>query len=270
MYARKTTMIGGMVAVLALLSFDGAALRAGVFFHDDFDSGMSPEWVCVRPAEWVEGITGNGWLHTKNQGGPFRDSYAFVHIGDTNWTDYDFYAEVEPIPLPLPAANGLICQCAELYFRASEITGVPAYGWEGGVGGYCYLIFLAGPQNQMSIGRHEGFEGFVGSGVVLGRFPAPSSQWPNEQLLVVPGHVVDGPMEVLVKVRDATIQLFINGGEVFTFTDPDPLPYGGIGLGAPWETEARFDDVWVTPEPATLTLLGVGGLGLALLGRRRA
>jgi hypothetical protein len=44
------------------------------------------------------------------------------------------------------------------------------------------------------------------------------------------------------------IQIFVNNQLVVDFTDPDPIPFGGIGLGATWEVNAWFDNVSVTPE----------------------
>jgi hypothetical protein len=74
------------------------------------------------------------------------------------------------------------------------------------------------------------------------------------------------PMNIVVSLSGGNIKLWVDSNPVFDITDPNPLLYGGIGVHAIWEAEARFDDVLVTtepiPEPSTLFLFGVGFLGL--------
>ncbi len=70
-------MLHLVVALGAVLT--GATMVSGevVLFEDHFDGGtMSPQWVHIRPAQWVE----SDWLHTKSDGSALgRDSAAFVH-----------------------------------------------------------------------------------------------------------------------------------------------------------------------------------------------
>src|SRR5437667_395398 len=54
------------------------------------------------------------------------------------------------------------------------------------------------------------------------------------------------PMQLEIALDGGRIQLWINGVSVFDVVDPNPLPFGGIGVHTVWEAAARFDDIVVT------------------------
>jgi hypothetical protein len=62
-----------------------------------------------------------------------------------------------------------------------------------------------------------------------------------------PGDVVPhGPLDVVITVTGPEIAISVDGQSVVDTVDPHPFLYGGIGVGAIWEAEARFDNVLVT------------------------
>jgi hypothetical protein len=60
------------------------------------------------------------------------------------------------------------------------------------------------------------------------------------------------------------IQIFVNNQLVLDFTDPHPIPFGGIGLGAIWEVNAWFDNVIVTPTHCPAGFVGKYGFDARL------
>ncbi len=42
------------------------------------------------------------------------------------------------------------------------------------------------------------------------------------------------------------IKIYANGQLVLSYVDPNPIPYGGVGLGCVWETTAEFDNVKIS------------------------
>ncbi|MCP4213408.1 MAG: hypothetical protein GY765_02075, partial [bacterium] len=54
------------------------------------------------------------------------------------------------------------------------------------------------------------------------------------------------PMDFVVSLVGDRIRLTVDGQEVFDIIDPEPLLFGGAGIHAIWEAEARFDNFKVT------------------------
>jgi hypothetical protein len=75
------------------------------------------------------------------------------------------------------------------------------------------------------------------------------------------GVILLGTNSGKVVVTGGHIQVFVNNQLVVDFTDPDPILFGGIGLGAVWEVNAWFDDIIVTSnveeEDVTLSTTGI-------------
>ena len=191
---------------------------AEVLFEDHFTNGMSEEWVSVKPVQWVE----DGWLLSMADGSYGRDSYAFVHDGDTSWTDYELRLVADSLPAPNHDNER-----GDIYFRTSEI--VPSYFDPRG--NYYRLHMICrdphGPTGISLARRRVG----VDEPVFLFDGPAP---------------VTTEPAVVVITLTGPRIQISIDGTQVVDLIDPDPLLYGGVGVGAIWECLHRFDDVVVT------------------------
>lgn len=188
---------------------------ASLLFEDDFDSGMSSEWVSIRPLQWVE----DGWLHSQDSYLYWgRDSSAFVHDGDMSWTDYTLSLKVDPLQTGS-------WERATVFFRTSDIVAT-TYG----VTGNYYRLEIIGPGDtdgqRISLSRKTN----SGSSEVLF----------NEQC-----STSSDPMVFEIAVTVGTIQVCLNGAEIINLVDTNPLLYGGIGVGAIWEAEAKFDDIVV-------------------------
>lgn len=184
-----------------------------ILFEDHFTSPtLSPEWKSIKPSQYVE----DSWLHSldTNTG---RDSFAVVHDGDMTWTDYTFRVK----------ADGLLSMGGEvddfnLLFRTHGMKYAPL-----GIDGHYYRLEVG--TGGYALWRYDGF---ASSNTTLFSKPGPFD--------------TSKPINVTITVTGARIQVWFDGKSVIDVIDPAPLLYGGIGVGAVWESEARFDDVVVS------------------------
>lgn len=224
-------------SLLVLGLYTGIA-KSDILFEDHFESGASPEWVSVKPSQYVE----DGWFHSHDAVPDFyRDSAAFVHDGDPGWKDYTLSLKVDPLLNQDPFTGGFY-KAADLFFRASDIEAA-----QFGVFGNYYRLHIStiytGPVNYLHLVRCRNAAGFFCESL-------------SEQFDVA-GIFGPDPMDVLITLTGAHIQVKVDGSELVNLIDPAPLSHGGIGVGAVWEAHTRFDDVVVNavPEPSTLGLI---------------
>jgi hypothetical protein len=238
-----------LIVLTSLSFFIGSSTVAnavGILFEDHFDGGtMSPEWVSVRPLQWVQ----DGWLHTQSDGSVSgRDSDTLVHDGDTTWTDYTFSLTVDPIP-----TGASSWERAFVHFRTNDTVLAPNGIWYDG-----YNLSFGGPADGIG---HP----FLG----LSRSYVDGSSYSLFSSTTIP--TTSDPWEVVITATGPEIRVWLDGDLVIDVVDTtDPVLHGGIGIGAIWEAEARFDDVVVTPEPSALFLLACGLAGIAAAGRERS
>ena len=57
--------------------------------------------------------------------------------------------------------------------------------------------------------------------------------------------MVEGSNHAAVKVEGNVITVRVNGLRIVRIEDPEPLKYGGVGVGQIWETNGGFDNVVV-------------------------
>lgn len=222
-----------------------AASGPALLLEDSFDHGtIDPAWVSVQPTQWVE----DGWLHQQDRDGWPRDALLLAHDGDPAWRDYR-------VALSVDFADGTPWEHANVVLRADGFRRS-----SGGGAGTGYELQFTGnagwppsQQDRISLTRTDLDRN---SHVTL--FDAA---W------ALPSH----PFLVEVTLQGDRIELRLDEVPVFSVVDPDPLPYGGVGLHTIWESHARFDSVRITsavPEAPAAWMLA---LGLPLLGawRRR-
>lgn len=206
-----------------------------LLFEDNFDSGtMSDEWLTKAPEQWVQ----DGWLHTKDTDGWPRDSMAVVRDSDTSWVNYELSITVDPFETDSPWTHANVLFRTDDFIRASGISQGRAYQLQ---------IYNRGLQGQIL----QGIPNYVS----LHRTDHQSD--PSSILLGEVSQVLSpDPMEVKVRLMDDHISVSIDGMTLIDVIDLDPLPCGGIGIHAVWETEARFDNVFVYEIPPTYSCAG--------------
>ena len=225
--------------LLLMLGLYTGFAKADILFEDHFDSGASPQWVSVKPSQWVE----DGWFHTQDMvPDDYRNSDAFVHDGDPLWTDYTLSLKVDPLLTRDPFTGAFIAE-GEVYFRTSNIQAAQ-FGF---VGNYYRLYYYRQPENPP----------FEKPGLGLDRCQNVAGFSCETIAAVVPAIFAPGPLDFSITLTGADIKVTVDGSEVIDVIDPAPLSHGGIGVGAIWEAHARFDDVVVNavPEPSSMGLL---------------
>ncbi len=223
------------VTTIAVLASAGSAFGT-ILFEDHFDNGaMSPEWVSKMPSQWVE----DGWLHNRDTDGWPRDAMATVHDSDPTWTDYEVSVRIDPL-------TDTSWDHANLLLRTDNFVRS-----SGPYSGRAYEMEFFGPA------------GFGFQGLKLHR----SDNDAHESILLaeVPLVLPTDPFDVRVSLEGGHIQMWLEGDLMIDLVDPDPLLFGGIGVHNIWESETRYDDFVVTPEPATAVM----ALAALVLLRRR-
>ncbi len=225
--------------VIAVATMSPAARSQTVLFEDDFSGGTwDPAWV----SKWCCQRVVDGWLYSQDTDGWPRDALAVVHDGDTAWTDYDVSLDAEFVP-------GTGWKHYNIVLRSNGFDRSSA-----GSSGSAYQLEFVGAPWEPAIALSR----FHGRSVELyrGRWNPPA-----------------GPAALTISLKGGRLSLSVNGESVFDVIDPDPLPYGGIGLHTIWESKARFDNVVVTAAPVAALpwlaalgdLMGDGTQHLAVL-----
>lgn len=231
-----------LLSAIAWIAVSPAAY-ATVLFKDNFDSGtLSPEWVSIACCQWVQ----DGWMHTKDTNGGARDSEALVHDGDPNWTDYT-------VSLMAGFVSGTPWEDFNILLRTNGFIRT-----SGGSAGTAYQLVFDGVvgwdspnQNRAMLFRSDASPGGSGDTLLFkSQFNVPTE-----------------PMRIMAELVGGHITVRVNDVPLIDVADPSPLLFGGVGVHAIWESEAKFDDIVVStpavPEPSTLLLLtsGLAGLG---------
>ena len=219
--------------------------QAAILFEDHFnDESSLNNYTIINGDAWIE----DQQLHTQGNDWP-RGSAAILN-GNPQWTNFEVSVKAQPIA---GWHNAII------FFPMQNFDYDPSgYGYIG----QGYYLFLdktgGGGPMELAPGETGQFDTltFVRVDCLAGGCPQNTVSTTHFPLL-------NTPVDVSVVVNGGHFQAFLNGTKYMDYTDPNPLPAGGIGLGAVWETHATFDDLVVQsiPEPETYAML-LAGLGL--------
>ncbi|MBX9926090.1 MAG: FxDxF family PEP-CTERM protein [Hyphomicrobiaceae bacterium] len=215
---------------------------------DDFSgTSLDPLWTVQRGFANVA----NGFVSLHGSSPGTRDSNIQTAVNDQSWTDYHLSTRF------IADGGGDNWYNAFIHFRIQELEPTTWYD-----GQYYFLLIGTslwpnGP--SWLLGKYDGF---------------------------TRTHLVEGSIDPSVPIndRDNQLDLWANGNEFMvsinghSLTDnpivdnsSNPYLYGGIGIGAVWESTTRYDYVNVAaiPEPETYAML-LAGLGLiGFMARRR-
>lgn len=230
-YRKYLCLVAGLVIAGSVLLGVASSLQAKELFADNFNDGndsgwtqLNRSWHVVDGRYYLDGCYGcNGVPLTGT-----RDGFSYTHVGDSTWTDYAFNFTFDTTGAPSPYNPGMgDVHQVQVFFRVQGQL-------PGGVGAPTqYRVNLwSAPGNTVHLFR------YVNTSEVL------------LESVETPGVILQGTNVGKIIAVGGHIQIFVNNYLVLDFTDPDPIPFGGIGLGAIWEANAWFDNVSVrTPFP---------------------
>jgi len=230
-----------MISILATIGLSTSMLVASIpaeavakpLLRDYFSSASDTNWTFLNRVGEIKG--GALWIDGPYKPNPVgRDGFAVTHVGDQSWSDYSFSVSYDSTNLD--GCCGVNYTMA--FVRVADVQGKrPATD---------YRIDVAEPGNPGDLGGGSCSEGGVlPEGMVLiikqvdgvtagSKIRCASNSVTGTNLLRV---VADGP----------TIRVFINGERVIGYTDPDPIGFGGVGVGQIWETNGSYDNAVVRP-----------------------
>lgn len=210
-----------LVVGLILMTLIARTGNCAVILHDDFDGPLEPTWTIQRGNAWTEG----GWaiLYDNVEPDPYRDSVIVAEEG-ANWSDYRFKTRF------YARGGGNNWYNAQIYFRVQEL-----YGWDSGTFYRANIKtpIYGYPSEGNEISLFKKVENVVT--YLVSNYNPPSGVM----------HDYDNTIEV--KVVGGQITILINDVEVIEVTDDNPIPTGGVALGAMFESRTDYDYVIVTP-----------------------
>ena len=238
--AALAALLRGLAAATMLLLCLWGNVRATPptqpLLTDNFNDGNDNGWTQINRSSHV--IDGRYYLDgcygcndvplTGN-----RDGFSYTHVDDPTWTDYTF----------------------EFTFDTTNAPSVDNPDWEGTAFAHnAYVLFRVqgplpapdGAPTQYRVNFCVPCDEFAGEHVELFKYVNGDS---TTLLADIPtsGVIRVGTNTGKIIVSGGHIQIFVNDQLVVDFTDPNPIPFGGIGLAAIWEVNAWFDNVSVTP-----------------------
>ena len=236
-YSFRTLLIGASFAVVN-------SVHAVTLFSDDFnDTNLNSAWEIQRGHATMD----NGWVRLQGSTPGSRDAFIMTHEGDPTWSNYELTTRFNPL------GGGDDWYNAQIQFRVQDM-----HGW--GEGTY-YRLFIYTPNAAPGFPPDSIGFGKVVDGIQIFGVSRPLAQG-----------ILNGiDNTVNIRAVGGDFDIIINGTTAAHFHDENPIPTGGIALGAIWESTTRYDYVNVTaiPEPETYAML-LAGLGLlGFMARRR-
>jgi hypothetical protein len=242
LFPAPLALIGSLLGiVLASFCFALPGHAATLLFFDNFSDGADDGWIQFNRGWHVrDGRYHLDGCYTPCQfPGGRRDGYAFTHVADPAWQDYSFAFtynntnQASPTN-PMWAGTSHVHE-VEIWFRVQQLPSQDFQVCQGNLcgngTGYRVLLFdnLGGVAfDTIGLSRNVNH-------VLTPLFDRPIGDASRI-----------GTNTAVVTVTGGRIQIALNGHVVVDVVDPEPIEYGGIGLGAVWEVNAWFDDVRVT------------------------
>ena len=214
---KPTVATAALVATIASATIPA---KAQFLIDDPFDI-LSPTWTIQRGTASIA----DGWVRLQGQPGIPRDAFLMAGEG-APWTDYRLVTRFHS------DGGGNRWYNALINFRVQRLT-----GWSDGT---WYGFYLYPPNSAIPPSG-----GFFLVRKVEGDVRHLPPMFYDPSSLLVGDNLVD------IEVRGGDIELWLNGHLAARYHDPDPIPWGGVAIGAIWESITRYDFVKVI-EPYTL------------------
>lgn len=205
-----------------------------LLLRDDFSDGDDAGWIQVNRSWHVvggryhlDGCYGCDGVPTTGA----RDGFAYTHVGDLAWTDYTYEFTFDTTNAP-SVDNDQWAGTSDAHHAMAFFRVQPPLPDQAGAATQYRVDFWSEGQ-CCHAERVDLIKNVAGSGELL--VSAPTS-----------GLIRLGMNRGRVVAIDGRIQISVNSRQVIDYTDPDPIPFGGVGVGAIWEVNAWFDDITVT------------------------
>ena len=217
----EKTIVKIYVVVLLCIFTLFSSANGTALFEDNFDDGNEDGW-----GEYDGVFSVESGAYRLESTGFANDARAVA--GDSSWTDYTIDLDFNMVRLD--ASN----YSTSVLFRVTEIA-------SGTDAGKYYQIYM----HPDKIGFAEiDYSGGYAQSLIEIPYTIPTQTWNHVQL----------------RIEGEQVMAYINEDFVLGLTGFNKYASGRIGLKTINDGVTLFDNVVVTPEPATVLLIGLGGL----------
>lgn len=192
-------------------------------FEDNFRSGVWDDaWVSKVCCQQVIAQR----LYFQGADDKSRDALAIVHDRDATWTDYG-------VSVTVAFAHQTPWEHANVILRSNGF-----YRGSNGAEGTAYQLEFFGHKGWLPNERNR---------ILFTHTDVVQQRWVTlyEGAWTPPGRHFD----VKVCAEGGRFRLWVDRQPVFDVTDPEPFPFGGVGLHTVWETRSWYDNLVVARVP---------------------
>jgi hypothetical protein len=157
-----------------------------------------------------------------------RDGWILTHVGDTTWKDYRYsFTFNNENTSGSPRNHHMVTA----YFRVASESGNNRKTM--------YRLDVWNPKDVQEGGPCPGWE----KGAVGLYKSVDGVGYVLKDTCIA--NTTTGTNFMSITVSGGDIKVRINGRTVLRYTDPDPIPYGGVGVGEIWEIDGWYDNISV-------------------------